>query len=60
MIKFRYASQKLEGQRRNRKHKSNKSGHELITTELGVHYTASLLLHMFEIFPNKKVKELNS
>lgn len=39
MIKLRFASQKPEGQERNRKYKLNKSDHELIT-EPGVHYTS--------------------
>lgn len=56
MIKLRFASQKPEGHGRKKKFKSNKSGHELIITELGVRFTVSLLLHMFEIFPNKKIK----
>lgn len=46
MIKLRFASQKPEGQGRKRKYKSSKSGHELIITELGVHYTVSTFAHV--------------
>lgn len=60
MIKLRFASQKPEGQGRKRKYKSNKGGHELIITELGVRYTVSTFARLKFSLIKRLNKELNS